>query len=72
MQDRVIVVYVVILLCNVCVSCKNRACVLSCKIDSIDLTYCDCKLLILNYCHTSITFGDKDGYIRQDGRVLSF
>ena len=28
------VVYVVILLCNVCVSCKNRACVLSCKMDS--------------------------------------
>ena len=28
------VVYVVILLCNVCVSCKNCACVLSCKMDS--------------------------------------
>ena len=62
----VYVVYVVTLLCNICVSCKNHSCMLSCKMNSNML-----MIIVYNY-HISITFDDKDGYIRQDGRVLSF
>ena len=53
--------YIVLLLCSVCVSYNNHACAHS--IVEWTLTCFDCKLIIFNCCHTSITFGDKDGYI---------